>query len=186
MKNTAYIRNDGSAVFLDTTIRPDRVVWFTLILVNLFIWAVFALIVAATLGEDLPRFSLLAIYVLLPVFYGISLGKTTLWNLFGRETVIVTTRSVVCQRHYGLFKTTARVFPFQELNVSVSETETRSKTPCGYVDFSQKAETGLYMTFFTTSVLLPITRLQEFAEQIRFVFTVDHLTDPEFEIIHLN
>lgn len=186
MKNTADITNDGVSVYLDSAIRPDNTVRIALFFANLFAFGIYGLIVYATWGEGLPRFSLFAIYIMLPLFYSVTLGRLTLWNLFGQEYVIVNTKSIAYRRNYGFFSTELKVLPFKDLHYTILERHKRSGVESGTVQFAHHNEQGLSVNLFTTSVVLPLKKLHDLTDQIRFIFALERISDPEYDVIHLN
>ncbi|GAA4466843.1 hypothetical protein GCM10023093_21600 [Nemorincola caseinilytica] len=153
---------------------------------NIFAFAIYGLIVYSVWGEGLPRLSLFAIYIFLPLFYAITLGRLTLWNLFGREFVIINTKSLSYRRNYGFFTTQLKVLPFKDLHYTIKERGQRSGVDSGTLQFAHHNEQGLSVNLFTTSVVLPIKRLQELTEQVRFIFALERISDPEYDVIHLN
>lgn len=186
MKNTAEIKNDGACVYLDSTIRPDAIAKVTLVTLNLFFFLIFGVILYATWGAEMSRLSLLAVYVVLPIIYAVSVGRLTLWNLFGREYIIINTKSLSFKRKYGIFSGNLKVLPFSGLHYTIKETDKYSGIPYGTINFAQHNQLGHSINLFTTSITLPIKQLNHLVEQIMFLFTLEQISDPEYEIIHLN
>lgn len=186
MKNTAEITNDGACVYLDSSIKPDTIAKVTLVLLNLFSLLLFGVIAYATWKTNTPRVLLFAIYVLLPVIYGMSVGRLTLWNLFGKEYVIINTQSLSFKRNYGILTGKLKVLPYKGLHYTIKETEQHLGIAYGIINFAQHNQRGHSVNLFTTSITLPIKQLSNLVEQISFLFTLEQISDPEYEIIHLN
>jgi hypothetical protein len=186
MKNTAEITSDGTSVYLNSAIIPDRIVKITLLLANLFTFTIYGAIIYATWGTGLPRFSLFAIYAVLPVLYAISLGKLSLWNLFGREHIVISTKNIAYSRDYGLFSTGLKILPFKKLQYSITETRNASGDILGTIQFARHNDAGIRVNFFSSGIKIPIKQLRNLAGHIKRLFSLEQLTDPEYEIIHLN
>lgn len=186
MKNTAEITNDGACIYLDSTVKPDATAKVTLMLLNLFSLMLFGVIAYATWKTNTPRGLLFAIYVLLPVIYCMSVGRLTLWNLFGKEYVIINTKSLSFKRHYGILTGKLKVLPYKGLHYTIKETEKHSGIAYGIINFAQHDLRGQSVNLFTTSITLPVKQLNHLIEQLTFLFTLEQISDPEYEIIHLN
>lgn len=186
MKNIAEIKNDGACVYLDSSIKPDRNAKITLLLINVFFFTIFGIIVYASWAEKMSLFTLFAVYLLLPAIYGISLGRLTLWNLFGREYVIINTKSVSFRRYYGIFTSKLKVLPYKGLHYAITETVKYAGIPYGTINFAHHNQQGHSINLFTTSITLPIKQLNKLVDQVKFLFTLEQISDPEYEVIHLN
>ena len=186
MKNTAEITNDGASVYLDSAVRPNKMVRIALFIANLLACAIYGLILYAIWGEEVPRLSLFLVYALLPLLYVGTLGRLTLWNLFGREYVIINTKTIAYRRNYGFFTTALKVLTFKDLHYTILGRGKDSGIDSGTLQFAHHNEQGLSVRLFTTSVTLPIKRLKEVTDQVRFLFALETISDPEYNVIHLN
>lgn len=186
MKNTVEITNDGACVYLNSAVKPGIIAKVTLVLLNLFSLLLFVVIAYATWNTNTPRVFLFAICVLLPVVYVVSIGRLTLWNLFGKEYVIINTKSLSFKRSYGVLAGKLKVLPYKGLHYTIKETEKHFDIAYGIINFAQHNSLGHSVNLFTTSITLPLKQLNYLVEQITFLFTLEQISDPEYEIIHLN
>jgi len=60
------------------------------------------------LQEDKPN----PLPFLLPIAYGITIGKYFLWNTFGEESYIISTTHITYQHYYGFWKTKQKTFKY--------------------------------------------------------------------------
>jgi hypothetical protein len=94
-KPKSEIYSDGMCVYVSVNLSNPFVGKLALVLANLLLLAVIGIAIAWWIPAMLLCF--LALFLLLL--------KYSLWNFFGRENLIINTRSVSYQHHYGLLKT---------------------------------------------------------------------------------
>ncbi|MBP6392296.1 MAG: hypothetical protein KA175_07345 [Flavobacteriales bacterium] len=88
------------------------------------------------------------VLVLLPLRY-------LLWNLYGEEHIIVTTRSVTHQLSYGIYRTKPRTSIHEKLGVDLHAVDISTPTSRGTMVLSTfDNTTGLPTTILETSILL--------------------------------
>lgn len=101
--NDLRLKYDDVCVYATTAVKANITAKIILALINLFLLG----IITVFFVEQV----LLAAFV----FLGLELFvvKYTLWNLFGEERLIINTKSISYQQHYGFFTT-----PFRTINLN--------------------------------------------------------------------
>ncbi|WP_432712535.1 hypothetical protein [Pedobacter sp.] len=89
------IEYDGISVHLSMEAETSKIAGMVMLFLNLM---GFALIIVGIVEWML-------VLLILGILWLLFFGWLTLWNLFGREVITITTRSLNHQHHYGLYKT---------------------------------------------------------------------------------
>ncbi len=98
-------------------------------------------------------------------------GRFVFWNVFGKESITVTRKSISYFRHYGLFRTPARVIPFSLLATEIEVVREDGPKEFGILNFYDRIETNLQLKqIFSTAVYLPVEQLREFEDRLIHLF----------------
>lgn len=98
LKNDLQCSYDGVCIYITISAKPTILTRIILSLVNIFLLGMIVLF----LMEDV------AIAALAFCAFEFFVFKYTLWNLFGKEKIIINTRSLSFQLHYGIFTTPSK------------------------------------------------------------------------------
>lgn len=94
-KNELYCHYDGVCIYATISVKPNIVAKIILSFINLFLLAAITTFIIEGVAIAAIAFSVLEFFTL----------KYTLWNFLGEERVIINTRSLSYQQHYGFFNT---------------------------------------------------------------------------------
>lgn len=169
------IRTDGICVYASVGVKTT--------LIGKIYLAVMHAAVLTVIGIALKQW----IPLLLLSFLAIEgwLIKFTFWNLFGKEHLIINTKSVSFQYDYGFFKTeyvTREVNRVLDIRLSIAEAETKRM----FLHFISCNQNDILVEIH--SVTLPVTELEgeRLARLVKQLF-VDTFTDQyELPQIHMN
>lgn len=87
--------------------------------------------------------------------WNILISKLVLWNIFGKELIILNTKSVSYQRSYGIIETNLRTQPFQHLRIASVVTKENSGMEYSKLQFYNYNEHGLPELLLESSIALP-------------------------------
>ncbi|TPE44476.1 hypothetical protein [Pontibacter mangrovi] len=121
------------------------------------------------------------------VFYGViylMLGKYTLWNLLGEERLIVSTKAVNYQHHFGFFNAPWKAEKFDNIFVIFNKTQEINKQNYGRIGFVAEDENGIPFYLYSTSINICEEKANEAINTINELFRQEQLT--KFGVIHEN
>ena len=130
--------------------------------------------------------AIISIFVLLPALYIFTLGKSTLWNFFGEEYIIINLKSISHSRNYGFFKTELKTIAFKRLNCQMKPDRIYEENSNGTLSFLDYNHNDLPIVIFTSGVLLPGDILDEVVDNLSVIFSKAYLTKSGDNFIHLN
>ena len=159
MKNRVEISNDNVCVYYDASIKPDTFLIIAITLVNIFLLILFIVIIASTYDADLPKLSLFVIYIVLPTIYTLTIGRTCLWNLFGKEHLVINTKSIAKKVSFGFFQSQWNSITINNPTYEIVINERYAGQDYGTLRFLHHDENDLPIEIFSTTVVLPIERL---------------------------
>jgi len=103
MKDKCTYTTDGVSVYLDLTLVSSLTGRIILVILNLILWTGFILIFSFIPKEEISSFIFPAILIIAFLIY-VPL-RFTLWNIWGKEFIRVSPRSISHSRSYGFFST---------------------------------------------------------------------------------
>ncbi len=172
MKNTVEISNDNVCVYYDASIKPDTFLIVVLTLINLFLLLLFIIIIASTYDAGLPKLSLFVIYVVLPTIYLLTVGRVCLWNLFGKEHLVINTKSIAKKVSFGFFQSQWNLININNPTYEIVINERYSGQEYGTLRFIHYDENDLPIEVFSTTVVLPIERLLTLVSELDYVYNI--------------
>lgn len=104
VKNDLQCTYDGVCIYATIVVKPSLITRCILAFINL---ALITSIIIFTISNIIPgifAFLVIEIFII----------KFTLWNLFGEERLIINTKSLNYQQHYGFFTTSLTTITFHK------------------------------------------------------------------------
>lgn len=180
--NKIKIRSTEANVELTLTPRIPLAFQLLLILICSVVFIAPMLLIAHAQERDqgLIFMGSLVFYI---VMY-IMVGKYTLWNLFGEERLIVSTKAVNYQHHFGFFETPWKAKKFNKLYLQFGKAQEINGANYGKLEFITEDENGVYISLYCTSIMVGEDKIQEAVEYINILFIEESLS--KFGIIHVN
>lgn len=177
MNNSAEIRETRFEVTLEATVVTPASLKIILV-VLWFILLSLAVFVISSFGSDPedPK-------GILVCFLGFSMilfffGKYVAWNIWGREWIKVTTRSILHSRSYGLYALPAKTIMFDYLATHVEITKEHDGLEYGVINlYDRNPATMQLILKYNSGVNLPVSLLADFAQKIHTLFAADEEND---------
>ena len=168
MNNSADIQFDGVNVYVNLSIKVDRISNIMVAGFNIIAISLFVLLVSAVEKQEVGKFIIpFAIMSILIIFFPL---RYMLWNFFGKEILIVNTKCISWAYNYGFFKTNLKKIPFRRIATSYEFVRESGGIDFGRLQFINYSPlTNLPVTIHTTSVLAPkgdIEKIQNAIEQL--------------------
>lgn len=183
MQNVAEVHNDGVSVYFNSAVIPKKSARIILIIINIIVLSLYAALLWGVAGS-LKGGEFVTLFVIIPIVYAVSLGKSTLWNLYGKEHIIISTNTITSYRDYGFFKTGIKQYSYKKLYYEIEIQ--REDKDLSTINFINHTETGVPVILFASTVYVPTNKLHELVEQLNVVFAIEHLTKDGDNYIHLN
>ena len=184
MKNRIDIKNDGKNVYATLHVKANPIGIIILMTLVAIAFAFFAAL-AWTAVDDAPVyiFPLLIIGGLLAAFP----GRYLVWNLAGKELLIVNTKTISYHYNYGLFKTNMKTLNFNSLALGFEpEQSDKGHQKGNLVFYNYREDTGLPEVLHATTVLLEKEKIEELDLEIRRLFEKELIETSPFLDFSLN
>lgn len=184
MKNQIDINNDGSNVYATLHVKANPIGIILLMTLVAIVFAFFAAL-AWSAVEDAPVyiFPLLIIGALLAAFP----GRYLIWNLAGKEHLIVNTKTISYHYNYGLFKTHMKTMGFHRLALGFEpEQSDKGHKKGNLIFYNYREDTGLPEVIHATTVLLEKEKIEELDSEIRRLFEKEYIETSPFMDFSLN
>lgn len=185
MKNKFEINNDGINVYVTFFVNSHPagkilISIFVLILIGLLIYLP-TTITNEELRDFIFPFLVFGILVFVfPVRY-------LLWNLFGKENIIINTKSLSYNKDFGLYKTNLKTLKHNRLATGFEWIRTFENIEYGNIVFEKfNEENDLPESLYTTSVALDKESIKQIDEEISKLYNIGNDEEIDFSNISLN
>lgn len=169
MNNTINIRSDGINVYAELRVKANLIGKVILSLLVTFLFVFFSFIFLNLNPEELGP-AILGILVVAIFFIGIP-TKFLIWNLFGKEYLIVNTKSISYQYDYGIFRTKLKTINYHRLGTGFEKHKINKEITKGYLIFyNYNAENDLPEVVHQTTVLVEDDKIKLLDNEINRVF----------------
>lgn len=171
MENTIKIKSDGINVYAELRVRANLTGKIILTLMILLVIIFFAFVFSNINAEEMGP-SFLGIVIIAVFFIGLP-SKFLFWNLFGKEYLIVNTKSVSYQYDYGLFRTKLHTLPYTRLGTGFTMYPTNDERVKGHLLFyNYRADNDLPEVIHQTTVLVEKEHIKELDNEIFGLFAI--------------
>ena len=169
MKNSANIHTDGINVYVTSQVRSHPagkwIVTLFTVLVGCLLLFIFAKIDPVKHGA-----AIIPLFLVSFLFYYF-IVRYTLWNWFGKEHLIINTKSVSTQLDYGWYRTNLKTMNFSRLGLSSEIIQKTDEQSFGKIYFfNYREEDNLPEEIYQTAILLPEQQLEEIKDLIWLLF----------------
>ena len=107
--------------------------------------------------------------------------RYTLWNWFGKELLIINTKSVSYQLDYGFYLTKLKTIPFSRLGLSSEIIQKTDETSFGKIYFfNYREEDDLPEPIYETAIIIPENKVEEIKEHVWFLFEPSQTNNNKF------
>jgi len=174
MRNRIHITSDGVNAHATLEVRASkigiRILQLLLVAeIALFGWVGITLDAKELSGFAIPGLIIVIFFIGLPLKY-------LLWNLYGKEEMIVTAKSLSWRYDYRFFRTNWKTKKYDRLGTGFQKVRTENGLELGrLVFFNYSEDTGLPEVLHETTVLLSKPQIQNFDSEIAQIFRNDFL-----------
>ena len=171
MNNQTDISSDGVCVYINSKVGA---LWFAkviLIVLNLILIS-FSIFFATFLfgnGDKSP--GVLLFLTVFGLVYFFTLGKYTLWNLWGKEFILVNNTSISYQYDYGFYQTKLKTLKFNVLGSGFEYVRDFDGVPHGKINFHDYDENKIPHQILSSTVLMTFENLEQVDPEIVQVFS---------------
>ncbi len=179
MKNTVEKDNDGVNLYVTLNVKSELVGKVVLFILILFLLSVSIWLIAHNSEEEnqkLPFIGLLFVVLIIsfPVRY-------LLWNSFGKEILIVNTKTISHCFDYGIIRTNLKTIQFDSLATSFEVMRKEKQKEFGKIIFTNfRAEDDLPQFIYQSSVFIDIRDYESIIAEIASLFKDEYDEGKEF------
>lgn len=168
MKNRVNIQSDGINVYVISKVRASNLAKTMLILFNIALIVLYIFFIYEIEKHELkklliPAFLLLFVLIFFPF-------RQLLWNLSGKENIVINAQTITHFYDYGFMKTNRNTIPHQKLTTSYEFVRNHDNEEHGILSFmSYNPKTHAVEEIYETTVLMPKNDLIKIQELISVV-----------------
>jgi len=185
MRNEYEINSDGMNIYLTLFVKSHPI---GKILLSIFILALIILLIyiSSTLSlKDEPE-SVLGVFIF-GIFIFFIPFHYLLWNLYGKEYLIINTKSLSYNRDYGIYKTNLKTKYHKRLGLGFELIRTFENVEYGNLIFNTyNKESDLPELVYSTSINLELKKINEIENEIEKLYNVGIDENIEFNKTSLN
>ncbi|WP_028890224.1 hypothetical protein [Tenacibaculum ovolyticum] len=179
MRNVFDISSDGINVYLSLEIKTSRTLKVLLVIVLLFVVVLLGFLFSALDIKEVPKLILPMIIIPVLIFY--FLIRYVLWNLFGKEVVIVNRKSISSGLDYGLYKTNLKTILIDRLGFGEEFVREFELVRYGNINFyNYNKLTNLPELIHSTSVELTLEEIINVHDKVSEIFMDDFNEENKF------
>ena len=169
MSNPIDIKTDGINVYVTIQVKSKSVGKIILGVMIFFLFAAFSLFIF-NLGNPEIRKAIFVVPLLFIVLIYFPV-KYFLWNLSGKENLVLTTRSVSFNYDYGIILTPKKTVLYNRLGMEIQPVRYENETKLGKMIFyNYKTENNLPEVIHETTVLVDVDKLKEIETLTELIF----------------
>jgi len=185
MENVIDIQFDKYNIYVNLKIKPNP---FSITILSIFVLLlcfIFAILTQEFLKEKegsvlLPIIILFIFFLFLPIRY-------LLWNLFGRETLIINAKSISFYRNYGLIETNLKTINYNQLGIDFNFSRERNGIKLGQILFyDYLEENNLPKLIHETTILIDLDQLTLIESMVHKIFVNQFKIENKFIGFSLN
>lgn len=153
MRYTSDIYFDGICIYLTSELKAATIPKLFLVLINIAAWVGFVVISIYIPGEEV--ISLIFPTVLIPLLLIFFLVRFTAWNLWGKEYLVINTKSITYMRSYGLIETKNKTIRIEKkLFAGFKKIKVFQQTEYGILEFWDYDQNDYPRIIFETAILM--------------------------------
>lgn len=169
MRNTINKHNDGINFYATFNVKANTLGKVVLSIMILLLMIVYIFIISTITKNEIREmiFPMILIFVLILVFP----VRYLLWNSFGKETLIVNTKTISFCYDYGIFKTNLKTIHFDRLGTGFQLIREENDIEFGKLIFyNYRFKDNLPEVIHQTSVMLDTIDINEIDQEISNLF----------------
>lgn len=185
MNNRIKITTDGINAFATICVSASKV--GIRILVGCIVFEIFILIgLFSQLKAEEVTSTVIPVILAAIIFLSLPL-KYLSWNLYGKEDIIINSKSISWSYDYGFFKTNLETIKIDRLGLGYEKVRTNDIEEIGRLLFyNYRAKDNLPEMVHQTTVLLSLNDIKEFSNQIDKIYENEFFNENGFIPFSLN
>ncbi|MBL4642981.1 MAG: hypothetical protein JKY44_05260 [Flavobacteriaceae bacterium] len=169
MKNEININSDGINVYVIMEIRIHNGLKVVLVGVTITVIVLLVFLLSMLDVKEEPKLIFPMVTIPLLVFY--FLVRYTLWNLFGKENLIINTKSISSNFEYGWYKTNLKTILIDRLGFGQEFVREFELVKYGNLNlYNYDKLTHLPEVIYSTSIELTLDEIKEIENKISEIF----------------
>jgi hypothetical protein len=169
MDNIISIKSDGINVYAELRVKANLIGKVILSIMVSFL-IIFFIFIFSNLNAEEVGPSILGIFLIAIFSVGIP-AKFLFWNLFGKEYLIVNTKSISYHYDYGIFRTKLKTIKYHRLGTGFEKHKTHDNITKGYLVFyNYNADNDIPEIIHQTTVLVEDDKVRLLDYEIDKVF----------------
>lgn len=169
--NKQTIHSDDLNVYVTYESSVKKWVKYLLLFLNILIYGGLILIVANIPDSEMKFFALPVLGFAALIFF--TLTWSTVWNAYGKEILIINTKSFSYQKVYGLITTNLKTFRTDDgISMNFNKELTYTKEQYGTIVFFKYNAANLPETMYQTSIKTSYSNYKELIECLNDFFRI--------------
>ncbi|WBV60775.1 hypothetical protein PFY12_01330 [Chryseobacterium camelliae] len=164
MESNFNIRRIHNSIIISLSAKPK---FYAYILLSLIVIAMF-LPLLNTAKITVDKIMVFVVYIILMALFPL---KYALWNVFGKETLVINRKSISYQYDYGFIRNNLTTTTYQNLSTHFQNFLIDKEKTLGKIHFYEEDEkTGLPNIFHITSIYITQSQYEIIIEEIKSLF----------------
>jgi len=181
MKNTVDIKSDGINVYITSNVQANKKGKIVLTILNSSVLIFYIWFISSLKNEEAGKF--LVPVVLMFIMFVFFPWRYWFWNFFGKEIIIINTKTITRHYHYGILQTNPKTLPHNRLATTYEFVRNFENEEFGRLHFiSYNIDTNLPEALFQTSVIIPKKAINRIEMEIQNVFNNENLNNISFSV----
>lgn len=173
MKDKCKFTTDGASVYLDLTLVSSLTGRIILIILNLLLWTGFILIFSIIPKEEISSFIFPAILIIAFLIY--VPVRFTFWNIWGKEFIRISPRSISHSRSYGIINTNEKTININRFGFAYEVTKKYGGEDYGTFYFYNYHDNDSPELIFENSIHISKEIAEEITELLESLIKKDDL-----------
>ena len=172
MKNTVDIDFDGINIYALFTVKASKVGTIILSIMILAVVTVIAIGISMIEKSEIatfifPLIIITFIAVILPLRY-------LLWNIYGKENLIINTKTISFNYDYGIIRTNLKIIHHENLATKFIPFRTENSKEIGYLAFyNYREQDNLPELIHQTTIAIESERIEEIVSLMKALFNTE-------------
>ncbi len=185
MKNEYEINNDGVNIYLTLFVKSHPIGKILLSIFTLTLIILLIYIASTSSIKDEPQ-SVFGIIIFGAFIFFVPF-RYLLWNLFGKEHLIINTKTLSYNRDYGIYRTNLKTKYHERLGLGIEHTRTFENIEYGNLIFNTyNKDSDLPELLYSTSINLELKKINNIENEIEKLYDIGIDENIEFSKASLN
>ncbi len=179
MNNTVDINFDGINVYAFFSVKPNKVRMTILSII------IIVIVIALITGISFIRKSEITMFIfpiIIITFIAVILPlRILLWGVFGKETLIINTKTISFNYDYGIIRTNLKTIHHNNLATSFVPQRNENNKKVGYLAFyNYREKDNLPELIHQTTILIESDKIEEIVSRIQKLFYSEYVDNIDY------